>query len=1110
MPHSGTPRTFRTFITVSILLLADGLLTVPLAAEQPTAEQLEFFESKIRPALAGNCYSCHSAQTKTPFANLRLDTLAGILKGGDTGPAVVPGDPGASRLIQALRFASTIKMPPAGKLTEEQISSFVKWVEIGAPWPQEQASETAGPKPKFDLEARKREHWAWQPLKRSSPPAVSYLQWSDHLVDRFLLAKMEEEKLVPAEPADRYTLLRRLSFDLTGLPPTPQQIEAFVHDQSDGAYERLVDRLLHSPRFGERWARRWMDLVRYTESHGSEGDPDVPLAWRYRDYLVRAFNSDVPYDQLIREHLAGDLLENPRRNEELRINESMIGTAHMRMIEHGFQPVDPLEDRVKWTDNQVDVFSKAFQGLTISCARCHDHKFDAISQKDFYSLFGIFAGARPIQVAIDAPGHLNKNRSKLASLKKEIKGHLADSWERQAQHIHSRLEGAGASYAPLERAACDDESPLSAWVSLSGKQGEEFSNAWSRLAGHWRKEIDERKKFNRENFELAWDLTGNDYSDWLRAGVGLPEKPSRPGDFWVQTEGDRVINGVYPAGVYTHSLSRKHNGVLSSPRFKIESDSVSLHLLGGNFSFARLIVENYAVPRGGIYGQKNSPKKDRMQWYTWDTTFWKGFDAYIEFATLGDLTNFALDPIDNKRKPRPKPEPGGRSFFGADRIVFHKGKETKEIPKEEIAPILHLLENSPEGEAPRSAAELADRLHALLLGAINAWREGTLTEKQASFLDDFVRKGFLPNSLDKLEELRPMVAEYRRLEEEVPVPRRAPGILEESAPDQPLLVRGNHKNPGERVPRGFLEAFEKVPYDDPGAVRLRLANDVANPDNPLTSRVMVNRVWYYLFGRGIVSTVDNFGKVGKKPAHPELLDFLASRFVRRGWSIKDLVRFLVKTKAYQMDSRSSELAAKADPDNELLQHMPIRRLEAESIRDSVLAVSGQIDLSMYGPSIKTFYAHDSGKAKGDQDKGPLDGDRRRSIYLEIRRNVTNPFLEVFDAPKPASTRGQRDVTNVPAQSLTLLNDPFVIEQAAKWAEALLADPALANGKRLEHMFLKALGRKPSPMEVDKSQTFLASLAQEHGVAANQLESDLNVWRDFAQAMFNFKEFIYLQ
>ena len=1106
-PVASLPATFRAFLSISITIFLSGWLSTSLlTAEQPGAEQIEFFESKIRPALAGNCYSCHSAQTKTPFANLRLDTLAGILKGGDAGPAIVPGDPGASRLIQALRYASTIKMPPTGKLTEEQISDFVQWVEIGAPWPEEQAPEAAGPKPKFDLEARKREHWAWQPLQRSPTPTVSNSEWSDHPVDRFLLAKLEEKDFSPADAADRYTLLRRLSFDLTGLPPAPQQIEAFVHDDSEGAYERLVDRLLHSPRFGERWARRWMDLVRYTESHGSEGDPDVPLAWRYRDYLVRAFNNDIPYDQLIREHLAGDLLENPRWNEELRINESIIGVAHFRMIEHGFQPVDPFEDRVKWTDNQIDVFSKTFQGLTVSCARCHDHKFDAISQKDFYSLFGIFAGARPIQIAIDSPGLLNKNRSSLTGLKHQIKNHLADSWEKEAQKIQSGLEAAGASYAPLERAACDDESPLSAWVALSGKTGQDFSDGWSNLVDRWQKKVDERKSFNKENFESGWNLTGDDYSNWLREGVGLPEKPSKPGEFWVQTEGDRIINGVYPAGVYTHLLSSKHNGVLSSPRFKIEGDSVSLRFLGDNFSFARLIIENYAVPRAGIYGQKNSPKKDRMQWFTWDTTFWKGFEAYIEFATLGDLTNFVLDSIDGKRQPRPKPKPGGRSFFGADSIVFHKGKETKEIPKEEITPILHLL----EAEAPNSPEELANRLHTLLLAAINAWREEMLTEKQAAFLDDFVRKGYLPNSLEKLEDLRPMVAEYRRLEEEVPVPRRAPGLLDESPPDQRLLIRGNHKNPGEVVPRGFLEAFGKVPYKDPGTVRLRLANDVASSDNPLTSRVMVNRVWYYLFGRGIVSTVDNFGKVGRKPTHPELLDYLAARFVKRGWSIKDLVRFLVTTKAYQMDSGPSELAAKTDPDNEFLQHMPIRRLEAESIRDSLLAVSGQIDLQMHGPSINTYFALDADQAKGVKDKGPLDGARRRSVYLEIRRNVSNPFLEVFDAPKPASTRGQRDVTNVPAQSLTLLNDPFVIEQAAKWAESLLADPALANGKRLDHMFLKALGRKPSPLELDKSQTFLASLAQEHGVPAHLMDEDRKVWRDFAQAMFNFKEFIYVQ
>ena len=416
----------------------------------PDSEQAEFFESTIRPLLADNCHACHSGRVDPAFGGLRLDSREGLLAGGDSGPAIVPGRPAESALVQRLHGRPML-MPPTGPLSVEDISAVTRWVEMGAPWPEAAvtaAADPPDPSAPFDLPARRRAHWAWQPVQPAEPPAVDDDAWPATpvgAVDRFILAVLGEAGLTPAPDAERAALIRRLSFDLRGLPPTPAEIARFAGDDSPAAYADLVDRYLDSPHFGERWARHWMDLFRYSESHGSEGDPDIPFAWRYRDYLIRAFNGDIPYDRLIREHLAGDLLPSPRLAADGRTNESMIGPANFRLIEHGFQPVDPWEDRVKWIDNQVDVASKAFLGLTVSCARCHDHKFDAISQKDYYSFFGTLYGARPTMRAVDSRAVLDTNRDALAALKSEIRGRLADAWSASSESLGGGAAGgAGA------------------------------------------------------------------------------------------------------------------------------------------------------------------------------------------------------------------------------------------------------------------------------------------------------------------------------------------------------------------------------------------------------------------------------------------------------------------------------------------------------------------------------------------------------------------------------------------------------------------------------------------------------------------------------------------
>ena len=1096
----------------------------------PDSEQAEFFESTIRPLLADNCHACHSGRVNPAFGGLRLDSREGLLAGGDSGPAVVPGRPAESALVQRLHGRPML-MPPTGPLGGDEIEALTRWVAMGAPWPEATvtAAGTDPPDPSapFDLPERRRTHWAWHPVQASGPPAGDGA-WPATPVDRFILAALDEAGLAPAPDADRTALIRRLSFDLRGLPPTPAEIARFAGDDSPAAYAGLVDRYLASSHFGERWARHWMDLFRYSESHGSEGDPDIPFAWRYRDYLIRAFNRDVPYDRLIREHLAGDLLPEPRLAPDGRTNESMIGPANFRLVEHGYQPVDPWEDRVKWTDNQVDVASKAFLGLTVSCARCHDHKFDAISQKDYYSFFGTLYGARPTMRAVDSQAVLETNRDALAALKADIRGLLADAWSAAAESVGEELlaalepeagdsddaEDAARAENVDERDAPPMRDPesgsvLAAWQALARVDAADFPGAWSDLRAHWDAKIPERERFNAEHFEPMWDLRGPDYAEMVGHGTGRSEAPSRPGEFAVERRGDLLLNGIYPGGAYTHLLSTKHPGVIQTPSFEIDSDYISFRVLGGDLSFVQLIIENYSVPRGGIYHLRYSPKTDAMSWVEWDTKFWKGFTAYIEFATQDDATRFQLDPHDSGLRNRPTRRGDGRSFIGAGRIVFHDEKRT---PRETVVPILSLLGGDAE-DAPLAAPTWREELAALIARrageAVAAWRDDRLTEQEAVFLDELVRADLLPRSLEELVGLRAPVAEYRLLERDVPVARRVPGVIDEAAPDQPLLVRGSHRNLGEVVPRGFLTALDNRPYSEPGLVRLRLAEAITAPDNPLTARVAVNRVWRHLFGYGIVRTVDNVGRLGDPPAHPALLDYLAAGFVDDGYSIKRLVRRLVLSRAYRMSSEASARAAEIDPSNRLLQHANLRRLDAEAIRDAMLSISGRLDPTLYGPSVPVHYAERRGLTEGDPDNGPVDGAGRRSIYQEIRRNAHNPFLEVFDLPKPATTRGQRDTTNVPAQSLALLNSPFVIGQAAEWGRRLAEGEAASVDGRIGHMFVKTLARPPTAAERARVADYLNAVAAERGVDRSLLLYDPAIWQDVAHSLFNLKEFIFV-
>jgi len=1064
---------------------------------------LDFFEKHIRPVLVERCYRCHNS-TDQREAGLAVDHRAAIREGGDSGPAVVPGKPEESLLLSAIRDQDGLRMPKDdGRLSAEVVRDFADWIARGAPDPRDTpptAEDLVRSLSWESLLQRRKKWWSFQPIVSVEPPAASGADASDHLVDRFIEAKIAAASLESAAPAGRREIVRRLSFVLTGLPPEPQLVEEFLADRTPESYERLVDRLLASPHFGERWARHWMDWFRYAESHGSEGDPEVPLAWRYRDYLIRALNADVPYDRLVREHIAGDLLAQPRTRDGL--NESALGTGHFRFVQHGYAPTDILAERVRFTDDQIDVISKAFLGLTVSCARCHDHKFDPISQQDYYGLAGIFTSWLPAQVTLDTPERQDLHCAELSAMKGQLRERLAVVWEDAVDRLGATLLGtpvppkierpppktrkerkearrrkenpdiptgcSGALSEVWERGA---RSPLYAWVRLAAAAPGDRAQTWSEVAGEYR---ESRAGLERRagTYARRWDLTGAAAAEWFRGGSGLRSGPSPSGDFHILAEGEQVVLNIYPAGIYTHLISNKHNGVLLSPRFQMGSDRVWIRALGGNYARTRYIMQNYPRTAGPIFDTEYL-MADEFQWKEFRTKYWKGDDAHIELATSADF------PVLKKRS-------GDRSWFGVTEIIL--GSEDDQPPREEPAQIVAPLFELAGDDPPANLEELAALYVESLRRAIRAWRTGEITDAQASYLGFFVKRRLLPNTLATLPEVEDLVALYRAREAQVPVPVRAPGLLPAGRMDHPLFVRGNHTQPRGVVPQRFLEVIDPTPYPPSTDGRLALARDLVRPDNPLTARVIVNRVWHHVFGGGIVATPDNFGHMGAKPTHPELLDALARRFVDDGWSLKRAIRMLVTSRTFRRSSVPSEAARHIDPENRLLSHMPVRRLEAEAIRDAMLAVSGQLEPKLFGPSI--------------DGKTP-----RRSVYIEVRRNDLNPLMTTFDAPFPFSTTGRRTQTNLPAQSLALLNDPFVVGLADAWAARVLATAGAADGSdRVAWMYKTALGRPPSPRELERTLEFLESRSASSGEEATPEFA----WQELAQAIFSFKEFIYVK
>lgn len=899
----------------------------------------DYFERKVRPLLVAHCVSCHGE--KKQKGGLRLDRKAGFIQGGDSGPA-------KDLLAKAVQYDGDLKMPPKGKLADAEIAILVAWVKAGAPWPDDGVPPSPGDSPP-DVLARAKTHWSFQPIRRPEVPRIDRPPSAMvNEIDRFLLVKLRDAGLSFSPPAEKPVLLRRIYFDLIGLPPTPEELAAFVHDPSPDAYEKVIEKLLASPHYGERWGRHWLDLVRFAETYGHEFDFEIPEAWRYRDYVVRAFNQDVPYNQFLLEHIAGDLLPQPRRDPQTGINESLLATGFWWLGEAKHSPVDSRAEYADRIDNQIDVFGKAIFGLTLACARCHDHKFDPISTKDYYALFGILASSRYNHTDVSDPDPVIRQLDELRK------------WRAKLAQLVPTPQPTRVSVprAPSAKAV-----------------------AWETFDADWR---------------TRWDTSGLAFRDG--AGPGFPH-----------------------SGREVEKLS----GELRSPTFTITQPYLAIRV-AGRHGRARVILNGLQLIQNPIYGGLAQPINhgDELQWMTFDLRMWTGESAYLELLDDGPGWVAIREAWFTDTPPRP--EPGGK------------------VP-------LPTLPNT------------------------------TTDEAQA------------------------LIQRIQELEAKIPAPVRAPTMREGTGINQRVFIRGHHRSLGDEVPRGTLTVFGYPPFSTTGSGRWELAQTVIDPQNPLVARVIVNRLWKHHFGEGLVRTPDDFGHQGQPPTHPELLDWLASELIAKQWSLKALHRLMVLSAAYRQSSvPPAELATRAqlaDPQNRLLHRQNVKRLEAEVIRDAMLAVSGRLDRTREGPGVLPYLtSHQVGR--GRPASGPLDGHGRRSIYLQVRRNFLNPMFTAFDYPTPFTTIGRRTVSNVPAQALVMLNNPFVRQQAELWANRVLAGKEETPERRVQRMYEAALGRPPTTEELTLARDFLAAQAAEYGRADHP-----QAWADLAHVLFNTKEFI---
>jgi hypothetical protein len=969
--------------------------------------------------------------------------------------------------------------------------------------------------------------WSLQPSKDIEPPTISDASRASYPVDLFILKSLKDATLSPAKPANAETLLRRLSYVLTGLPPNPGQLDsfrkAFARD-ADFALEGLVDEMFASPHFGERFARHWMDVVRYTDTYGYEWDNPAKGSWEYRDYLIRAFNDDVPFDQLIREQIAGDLLPEPRINQDVAVNESMIGPMFFHMGEHRHETSLQFNGvHQEMINNKIDAFSKTFLAMTVACARCHDHKIDAISQRDYYALAGVFMSPRWTSRVIDAPGKNDADIEELKRLRSTIRQDVSQLWQsrsnpdtlakklkqwalEQKSDVNSESESDAISESEVDTDFESEKKKFEDIAYLLGQVAEATNETivekWTKLMDEWQSACDSRTEDDAEKFSYFTDFEKPGFPQgWTVEGDGLVHGYVENGTPLISLTGDTLIDELLPRGYHTHSLSSKLAGALRLPeQADLPGQFISMELRGGEWAGHLSVPQNAFQNETISFLIPGAPS----EWISIEDSKLKNgvTNMYTQVVTASLNSNFpprmgrAL--VGEVKLPAEDDGLNHRSWFSLTGIATHDEEGGPENTLEEYSTLFM-------GTPPSSVDKAWQNIAKWFATSVERWTSNQTSRQDIVMVNWLLQQNLLPNSPTESSDIAALVKQYRKVESRIEFTRTINSMDErEVAPmDYRINLRGSVYDEGPAIPRNFLGVFEghhQVDQSDMSG-RLELANYLSSPENPQTARVYVNRVWHWVFGTGLVATPNDFGKLGNRPSHPELLDWLTNTFKEEGWSTRKLVRRLVLSQTFRQSGQVNQSAAEHDPGNRLLHHYPTRRLEAESIRDSLLAVAGSLNPTLFGPPINPVRAVEDPLKR--LLSGPLDGKGRRSIYLEISIMDPPKFLVGFNLPLPKLSTGRRDVTNVPAQALLLLNHPLVTEMAKRWAEDLVMDDDKTPQERISSMFARVFCRSVTNPELKRWTDAFETFSQ-----IEEKMKDEKAWAEMAHTLFNTKEFIY--
>ncbi len=993
-------------------------------ADTPAAtEATAFFETHIRPLLVTKCFSCHSVKSRTLQGGLRLDSREGILKGGKHGSAIVVGDPEHSLLMLAVMSTDTAsQMPPGNRLKPAEIATLSQWIKSGAVW----ANDRTHPQP---AALPNKPFWAFLPPKSPVLPQVSKREWMQNPIDRLILAQLDKKGLKPVPPTDKRTLLRRATFDLTGLPPTPKEVQEFLADTKPNAFERVIDRLLASPAYGERWGRHWLDVARYADSNGLDENLVFPQAWRYRDYVVRAFNQDKPIHRFIQEQIAGDLLP-PATNSETSFD-PIIATGYLSLGPKMLAEDDPVKQEMDIIDEQIDTLGKTFLGITIGCARCHDHKFDPFPTTDYYALAGIFKSTKTMnkfQVVAEwqeRPLGSPTEQESLKTFEKKLKE------KKQAAERIRKAEG-------------------DIVLAAQNKRGADYLRVATQIV----------------KAEASAKL--------LNPILSTPETPLPSGAIQVEAE-DFVRGNV----LKDRSGFGKGIGVLvnageypNRTEYEITPPTEGLYQLDVRYA-------------------SNDPRPIRIYVN----------NALVASNAAGNVTGGFY--------------PEAQKWFAEGVFALHNGKNLIRFERDSYFPHIDkfLLTKSTHSATPHTTEQLAKEAGLLpefvSLAAEQVRGAGKTPLFEVVFeLPPNPDRLFPPKAQAELKALDEAIADLQKRKPNLP---RTMAVSEGVPTNLKVHLRGNYLTLGTECARRFpaVIAGENPPsISSSQSGRLELAQWLTQPNHPLTSRVFVNRVWRWHFGKGIVGSTDNFGALGEKPSNQALLDWLATTFVADGWSLKKLHKRIMLSQTYQIGTQTSPKAALLDPENRLLSHFSRRRLEAEAIRDSILAVSGKLDTTQ-GGSLLSLKDREYVTSTANSD--PVNyRSLRRSLYLPVVRSALYDVYTAFDFGDPSVMNGDRSSTTVAPQALFMMNSPLVLEQSKAMAEQILAHTELDDRGKVEFAYLLCYARPPKPAEIQRFTAGLERLEKAYTALEPKPEARrLRVWQSLCKTWIAANEFIFV-